>query len=927
MPLSNTSSNAAVKRPAAAFFFFALVVFATGIFVSQWLASRRMEIFTEWERHERSHMALIVQKIARFSQPETYFPFVMRQAAEMMRKATPGYAFELLRPLNADVDFLFFDDNGRRVIVDGFRHEKVAVSEQVMAFLLKPESFPENRRNALSGAFIGRREALLRLSQRSETLITLKGCSRYSHAGWWRITQGQTKAQDADNRIAHVVVLVSATAYANTHRLLKNVLSSVSSSLPARYQLEINRLKTDSTGRKPVRLALRRQNVIEEKAALANGMTVTLRRYAQPDFYYRQLLSLWDLLVVVVKSLFILVLGIGGKYLFTATRQDLSLARVISGVILTMMIPVLVLFSQWCFDYLQTSTSNTVRQQHRHIERSLNSMDRGLLQHKAALEKIFAGIRQRLENDLAVAESELPAAEDFKDNVDAIYLIDNSGEIVRKILEVPGKGSISREVASFLITNLVAHLTNVSPKKSQNTFNLSYIRSFSHDILQNLGRLMDLNWTGYRRGIYVTFIRNSAEPSSMRFLVALCNPDNIFREYLAELAQTRNEMRFGVVEMTENGPKSSMPDQLLLNADLLMLSEEVWRQKRTIDRLIELPGRGRYLVTGVHARNMGSVVLVGATPFKPISQSNHRILSFFFLFVAFSFCSAILSALYISSSMGASIRKVAKALENIKNHRFAALQRGEDTAQGRIFAGIRKAAHTFSEIYDAQPIRKKLVFEGKVAAADFVLESCFQPGKFLGGDYIEALPLPENRLLFCIGEIAGKPIPATLMIARIKMYVALLEVQKPDPEAVLLDIWAFLERERRREQQIRLLCAITGADGRIEIASAGHYPPVFIHGRETEILGAFAQSVGESIPAAISRQTVVLPPGATLLFVTSGFLKLFDRQSPENGLRKLTESFSGSDPQDLKNRMTVSEADSEDYDEDRSLVMISRIIA
>ncbi|EKD83893.1 MAG: hypothetical protein ACD_39C00386G0002 [uncultured bacterium] len=903
-----------------AFMVLAVIVFATSLTIAQWLEKQRNNILHEWETQERGQMALVVQKVARFSAPETFIPYILRQAAEMLRKKTHEYAFALLRPWNTSANFLFFSAAGKRIAVPGFSYEKVAISEQVIASLLRPDSFTENRRNAISAAFLGKRSGLAKIVQKPEALIFLKGNDRFSHAGWWRLSHERNSNVSGSEQIAHILVVIEAGAFQND-RLLKDVLKSVRKSLPDYYRLSVRKSWQGVFGSS--------SKLIEEKARLTNGMTVSLVRAPVPDKYHRRMLSFWDLFSVLVKSLFLCLLAFAGKHLFTARRNEVSLRRIIGIAILLAMIPVLGLFSQWCFDYMQTSTNNTVRQQHRNIERQLNNIDTGLLQHKVSMEAILNGLHLALEKR-SDARDPL-AVPPFGDAVDAVYLIDESGNVTEKFSEIAEKKKASRDVASFLVTNLVSHVKNVSAKKSSDsTFNLSYVRQLSRNMHQKVGKIMELDWAGFRRGLYLTFVRNSQDNRDMKFLVALLDPDRLFRNYLTELSKKRTSMRIGVVEMTESGPKSSMPDQLLLNTDLLLLSEEVWRLKRTIDRLIDLPGRGRHLVTGIHARNMGDVVLLGATPFRPIAERNHRILSFFILFVVFSFCSAILSALFISGHLGFSIRRVARALERIRNHEFVALLHTESDSEGRIFAGIKKAVHTLSEIYNAQPLRKKLVFEGTVTAGCFSLESVFSPGKFLGGDYVEAMPLDENRLLFCIGEISGKPIPATLLIARIKMFVSLSTAEVPEPARILLDLNDYFVRDRKGAPQIRLLCAITGANGSLKMANAGHYAPVLVTGSRAICLKDDSEPLGSVQPPIISCQSVTLEPGSGLFLVTSGCLNLFDRLSSESALEKFRAELETAPDNWCSSKLkrfwesTEQGADADESSEDRSMAVLRR---
>lgn len=925
-----TIPDAVFKKPGVVLLFVAVLIFATSLVISQWFEKKQSQIMREWEAHERGQMALIVQKVARFSTSDTYYPFILRQAAEMLRKNKNAYAFDLLKPLNDKAAFLFYSPAGKRVAVDGFPHEKAAVSEQVMAYLMRPESMSESRSNALSGAFIGKRKALAAVVRSPEALIELKGCSRYSHAGWWRLFPNADKTTPLSSQIAHIMVLVKASPQAE-ETLLQEVLRSVSSALPGHYRLTLKRSSQNASDRRPVPVTALQSGWIEERAYIKNGLSVELRRSLSIEGYYKQILDLWKLLTVLVQCSFLLLAAFPGRYLLVVRRRDISLRRVMTGAILLAMIPVLILFAQWCFDYLQTSTQNTVRQQHRTIERALDDIDRGLIRHRASLAGLLNSVQRNLAgSDKSVMRNDELIAK-LGNMAEAVYLMNESGEVIEKLAEIPERRKTLREIAGFLVTNVVAHLNNIPPKKADSTFNLSYVRSFSHNALMNLGRIIELNWVGYQRSMYLSFVRDRQKQETTRFLVAFLDPGQIFRNYLTVLSRKRSDMRLGIVEMSAGGPRSSMPDQLLLNTGLLMLSEEVWRLKRTVDRIINLPGTGNCLVTGIHARNLGDVVLLGATPFKPIEQSNHRIISFIMLFVAFSFCIAILSAIFISSNLAFSVRRLAKALAGIKNHEFDRLLRTEAGTEGRLFSGLKQAAHTFAEIYNAQPLRKKLVFEGEEAVGSITLESFFLPGRFLGRDYIEVLTLPENRLLFCIGEISGKPIPATLLGARIKMFISMTGSEHADPTAILRAISDFFMRDRKYDQQIRFLCLIAKDDGTLKIANAGHHAPLLITGTGVTSLEDDSQPLSRIQPPKISNHSITLQAGSSLLFATSGCLKLFDPESASGGHTMLTAEVTANpglaNPPELKalwQHLTGNEAAAGDSEEDRSLVVLRR---
>ena len=70
------------------------------------------------------------------------------------------------------------------------------------------------------------------------------------------------------------------------------------------------------------------------------------------------------------------------------------------------------------------------------------------------------------------------------------------------------------------------------------------------------------------------------------------------------------------------------------------------------------------------------------------------------------------------------------------------------------------------------PKKAKLDFKGLDVCVDF------QPCKWVGGDYVDALPMPDGRVLFTVADVCGKGLQAALVTSSLHTMVrASVDVQ------------------------------------------------------------------------------------------------------------------------------------------------------
>jgi serine phosphatase RsbU (regulator of sigma subunit) len=140
----------------------------------------------------------------------------------------------------------------------------------------------------------------------------------------------------------------------------------------------------------------------------------------------------------------------------------------------------------------------------------------------------------------------------------------------------------------------------------------------------------------------------------------------------------------------------------------------------------------------------------------------------------------------------------------------------------------------------------------------------------VGGDWYDALELPNNRVLFAIGDVTGHGIEAAVTMNRARQSLISSALLEGDPAAVLRRV-----NDEMFVQRAPLVTAVAGfADaGTYEFvyATAGHPPPLLIEpGRRPRLLECGSLPLGALAGTEYKLYRIQSVPGATLVLYTDG---------------------------------------------------------
>lgn len=178
------------------------------------------------------------------------------------------------------------------------------------------------------------------------------------------------------------------------------------------------------------------------------------------------------------------------------------------------------------------------------------------------------------------------------------------------------------------------------------------------------------------------------------------------------------------------------------------------------------------------------------------------------------------------------------------------------------------------------------------------ISACLHPARQVGGDLYDYF-LVGDRLFFCIGDVSGKGVQASLFMASAHYLFRSLAAQMPICDAVRqMNISLCTDNDQCRFVTFWLGC-LDLCSGVLEYVNAGHDDPVLLR---RGALVAFPQSGNTPLGVWDSEEfgmnSVTLEPGDTVLLYTDGVTEAMDAGGNEFGRERLRGTVTGTSATD-----------------------------
>ncbi len=165
--------------------------------------------------------------------------------------------------------------------------------------------------------------------------------------------------------------------------------------------------------------------------------------------------------------------------------------------------------------------------------------------------------------------------------------------------------------------------------------------------------------------------------------------------------------------------------------------------------------------------------------------------------------------------------------------------------------------------------------------------------RMVGGDFYDAIPLDADRVGVVIGDVSGKGVPAALLMALVCSLLRAEAVRTDSPEEVLRVVNGHLLSRNARGMFVTVLYGVLHRVTReFTFVRAGHELPLVLDAGGANLTPERGRGhpLGMFASPALDSQTVVVPPGGTLLLFTDGVTEAMDQQGELFGVERIAEA-------------------------------------
>ncbi len=278
----------------------------------------------------------------------------------------------------------------------------------------------------------------------------------------------------------------------------------------------------------------------------------------------------------------------------------------------------------------------------------------------------------------------------------------------------------------------------------------------------------------------------------------------------------------------------------------------------------------------------------------PISSTIQSRRSYLFGAGSFSLLLAILFSLLLSRSLLRPIGRLSEGLEALEHGRFDV--RVPDTGNdeiGRLGAAFNAMADEMKELNYARQVQKSLVPVSPPVLDGYEIGLFYSPATDLSGDYLDALLMPDGRVLLLVGDVTGHGIGSALLTAMTKTIVYLNAMEKRGLPELLDRLNRLLNEIVQRKRLMTLVAAILDEERhKIEWVCVGHpYPMVRRRDGSVQSLKMPQYPLGVKVKGRWKIESLCLEPGETLLFFTDGLVETANPQNQVYGFDRLSADF------------------------------------
>jgi serine phosphatase RsbU (regulator of sigma subunit) len=205
---------------------------------------------------------------------------------------------------------------------------------------------------------------------------------------------------------------------------------------------------------------------------------------------------------------------------------------------------------------------------------------------------------------------------------------------------------------------------------------------------------------------------------------------------------------------------------------------------------------------------------------------------------------------------------------------------------------VQERERSEQELRVAHLIQQTLLPKSVPELEGYQIAAYYQPAREVGGDFYDFLELGDGRLGLVVGDVAGKGVPAALVMANTQCVLrAVAQREGITPGQVLAEVNEVLHAHVPPNMFVTCFyCVLYPESYSLSYANAGHDLPYVrrLNGK-AEKLRARGMPLGLMPQMSYEQKEIVLEAGEAALFYSDGLVEAHDPEGEMFGFPRLRE--------------------------------------
>lgn len=183
------------------------------------------------------------------------------------------------------------------------------------------------------------------------------------------------------------------------------------------------------------------------------------------------------------------------------------------------------------------------------------------------------------------------------------------------------------------------------------------------------------------------------------------------------------------------------------------------------------------------------------------------------------------------------------------------------------------------EVEMAAAIQRQILDQHRPPAGRLDVAASMIPAKEVGGDYYDFIPLTSQRFGVVIADVAGKGLPAALLMPAVKIALRTLVSEYYALSDILRQLNGIFVENLPPASYFTMVCAVFDAErSRVVYSNAGHLPVLHVRATTGEVvwLATGGTAVGLLPDVEFETGQVEFRPGDVFVFYTDGITEAYD---------------------------------------------------